>query len=163
MQTQAEKAQHKTVISCDIAAFEQLMDVARQVVASDKAERWNHSNARPIVEKAAAALGLFATVFHSSDNRDSNGQLPALDDAVRALRGADFPNTADELAKLGDDFLSMRDGFNALYDAYVAQLEDFARRITDLGGSCHPVNVLEQNDPALMSARALMVRVGGAA
>ncbi|NII73223.1 hypothetical protein FHW84_001792 [Dyella sp. SG562] len=104
-----------------------------------------------------------ASVLQDQAHQDNTSRLPAIDDAVRALFDADFPNTAGELVKLGDEYLALRSGFHALYHAYVAQLEDSAQRIIDLGGSCHPVEVLEQNDPALMVARALLARLGGAA
>lgn len=42
----------------------------------------------------------------------------------------------------------------ALYRAYVGLLQIGRDRITDLGGTCDPVDVMENGDPALVRARA---------
>ncbi|WP_422346974.1 hypothetical protein [Stenotrophomonas sp. DR009] len=46
--------------------------------------------------------------------------------------------------------------FKALYRAYVRLLESGRDRITDLGGTCDPVDVMEANDVDLQAARRVM-------
>lgn len=46
----------------------------------------------------------------------------------------------------------------ALYRAYVRLLEAGRERIVDHGGSCDPVDVMEEGDPALIKARAAIAK-----
>lgn len=50
------------------------------------------------------------------------------------------------------------DELRRLYHAYVATLERGRDRITDLGGTCDAVDVMEDADPALRRARAALSR-----
>lgn len=57
---------------------------------------------------------------------------------------------------------SMAAELSALYRAYVRLLEAGRDRITELGGHCDGVMQMEQSDPALISARALIEKLRGA-
>ena len=47
----------------------------------------------------------------------------------------------------------------ALYKSYVQLLESGRDRIVDLGGDCDPVDRMEQGDPALIRARAVIAEM----
>ena len=57
------------------------------------------------------------------------------------------------------EVVRLREEMSALYRAYVRLLEAGRDRIIDHGGTCDPVDRMEEGDPALIRARAVL---GGA-
>ena len=53
------------------------------------------------------------------------------------------------------------EGLKALYKAYVNTLEAGRDRIISLGGTCDPVDQMEQGDHALVRARQLIAKAQG--
>lgn len=81
---------------------------------------------------------------------------------------AAFDKAANEITSLqvaidkcvdGGTFDMVRDELKAMYRAYVVLLEAGRNRIIDHGGTCDPVDVMEEGDPALISARAIIAKL----
>lgn len=62
------------------------------------------------------------------------------------------------LPALLDEVEGMRGELQRLYQGYVNMLELGRDRIIALGGTCDPVDVMEEGDPVLRSARAALGR-----
>jgi hypothetical protein len=61
-----------------------------------------------------------------------------------------------ERERLADRVAKLEAGLKHLYRGYVGTLEAGRDRIMDFGGTCDPVDVMEEGDPYLRAARALI-------
>ena len=91
------------------------------------------------------------TVFRDSAREafDVWNRRPTLDAAIAA---AEARGRREGLSEL-----------RALYRAYIHLLESGRDRIIGLGGDCDPVDRMEQGDPALIQARAMIGSLADAA
>jgi hypothetical protein len=64
----------------------------------------------------------------------------------------------DQLPALLAEREALREALQRLYRGYVATLETGRDRIMDLGGTCDPVDVMEEGDPFLRAARQALGR-----
>jgi hypothetical protein len=113
------------------------------------------------------ANGLTASgVVHFSRSSPSPITTPAEVEALRRERDALNTDALIQAQKLLErttacdtlrtDNSRLREALRNLYQGYVSTLEIGRDRIIALGGSCDPVDVMENGDPCLIAARATL-------
>ena len=102
--------------------------------------------------------------FQSGESEDEftkwladGGMLELLESSIKAMK----LEKAVEAA--GQQNAALQSELLTLYQGYVNQLESGRDKIIALGGDCDPVDVMERNDPWLISARKVLASAKGRA
>ena len=92
--------------------------------------------------------------------RQMRARMERLEQELEVERSLYFRNQVAELEKQRDELLAALEAMNR---AYILLMENGRDRISDLGGECDPLDVMERSDPALRESRAVIASVKGGA
>lgn len=93
------------------------------------------------------------------DTCDCGADERVTEDRVATLHGL-LNDAAEKVGQQRKTISELREALGHLIKAYVSLLEAAHERITDLGGDCDSVEVMEAQDPRLRKARAALNRTG---